>query len=1079
MQNKFIDKIKKLVYEKNKAIFINALIEIALVLLLSFSLTWIFTAMTNLDDTVKFFLLIIIKIPTTLMLLYVILRNYNSRWDLFDGAKFIDILNKDKHETYLNSLELLEKKEDYDDDILKKIFAKVNHISDSQNIPKFPIKNILVLVILMFSILGTYFINPKSVKVSWKWYWLSKIEKKKHSKYIELQPGNAEIKRGSSLKIKAIYDEKNVATNLYVLKNGKISKSKFYNQTKEIFDINFDFTYFAKNKFATSDTFKVSVYEMPIILKMSANLHYPKFTHFEPLINKETDGNFDVYKNTKITLIIKTNNKLQKAELIFSNGNKILFEMLSNNRFKVNFIVDKNLQYHFNLIDLRGYKLENASKQISIISDNSPQIGIVSPGRDTVITKDMKTKLKIVASDDFGLKNLYLNYQIKEKSYKTVLLAGTLKNPLSFDYLLDLSKYFLMTGDRVVYWTEISDNNHHKGQSEKYYLRFPSMEEIFKEVDSQEKKNQNAFKKKLKEVQKLKKDVEQKRRDLARKEKVDWKDKKDVKSFLKKQKETNEEMKKMIDNYQKIVKKYEKNNIASDELLKKMKKIKDLMDEISDQKLKDAMKKLQQSMDSISPEMMKKALENFEQSLKDYEKKIDETIKLLEKIKKEQEVNKSQKMMEEIQKQQKELLKKTEKKSENKDNLQEEQKKIEDKLDDVKKQIEKMNDMLKDDKELSKMSEDLKKMAESDSLKNEIQKSQNKMSQGKMEESSQSQKNALKKMDQMTRMLKQMQSMMSAGQQAEIGKLVDDTLKELFILAKLQSNSTKKYAGNPFDILSEQIASSEALKITINKLFSQPMIIMMINPKFVYDYNATQKSFQEMFKDINDNKKYDLEKHFSAILKGFNLMTYDLLQSMSNSQGGGGGMESLMKQLQNMGQQQMMMNMLTQKLMDGMSQSGKGQKRLSQKALSQMRRIAAQEEQLANNLERVLQTNTSAQKQMYSMQKIIDDLKQIANQINRNQINDDIIEKQNRIISRLLDAQKSIHTRDKSKKRKAESADQKKWNSKINGKIYSSENSNSILENEINNFTPEQQALIRKYLNKINEMLNNSGDSNE
>jgi len=100
VQNKFIDKIKKLVYEKNKAIFINALIEIALVLLLSFSLTWIFTAMTNFQETVKFFLLIIIKIPTTLMLLYVILRNYNSRWDLFDGAKFIDILNKDKHETY-------------------------------------------------------------------------------------------------------------------------------------------------------------------------------------------------------------------------------------------------------------------------------------------------------------------------------------------------------------------------------------------------------------------------------------------------------------------------------------------------------------------------------------------------------------------------------------------------------------------------------------------------------------------------------------------------------------------------------------------------------------------------------------------------------------------------------------------------------------------------------------------------------------------------------------------------------------------------------------------------------------------
>ncbi len=1079
MQNKFIEKIKKLVYEKNKAILLNTLVEISLILLLSFSLTWIFTSITNFQDTVKFFILIIIKIPTTLMLLFLILVNYNSRWDLLKGAKYLDFLNNDKHETYLNSLELLNKKDDYDEEILKKIFAKVNKVSESQIIPKFPIKKILILSILVASISGIYFINPKSVKTSWKWYWLSKIEKKQHSKHIELQPGNVEIKRGSDIKIKEFYDEKNIPTYFYIVKNGKTSQSKFFNQTKELFDINTEFTYFAKNKYAVSDTFKVNVYEMPIILKMSANLHYPKFTNLKPLINKETDGNFEVYKKTEITLIIKTNNKLQTAEIVFSNGKKKKLEMLSNKRYKTNFRVDKKMNYHFNLIDIRGDKVENATKQINIIPDNFPQIEIVSPGRDTVITKDMKTKLKIIASDDFGLKNLYLNYQIKEKSYKNVLLAGKLQNPLSFEYSFDLSKHFLMTGDRVVYWTEISDNNHHKSQSEKYYLRFPSMEEIFKEVDSQEKKNQNDFKNKLQEVKKLKKAVEQKRRDLARKDKVDWKDKKDVKNFLQKQKQANEEMKKMIDNYQKIIKKYEKNNAASDELMKKMKKIKELMDEISDQKLKDAMKKLQQSMDSISPEMMKKALENFEQSLKDYEKKIDETIKLLEKIKKEQEVNKSQKMLEELQKQQKELLKKTENKSENKENLQKEQKQIEDKLTDLQKQIEKMSEMLKKDKELSKMAEDLKKMAESDSLKNDLKKSQNKMSKGKMDESSQSQKNALKKMEQMTRMIKQMQSMMGSGQQAEMGKLVDDTLKRLFILAQIQSNSTKKYVGNPFDILSEQIASSEALKITINKLFSQPMIIMMINPKFVYDYNSTRKAFQQMFKDINDNKRWDMKDHFKAISKGFNFMTYDLLQSMSNSQGGGGGMESLMKQLQSMGKQQMMMNMLTQKLMNEISQSGQGQKRLSQKALSQMRRIAAQEEQLANNLERVLQTNNSAQKQTYSLQKIIDDLKQIAKQINKNQINNEIIEKQNRIISRLLDAQKSIHTRDKSKKRKAETAEQKKWETKINGKNNDSASSNALLENEINNFTPEQQALIRKYLNKINEMLNDTGDSNE
>ncbi|MCD4817373.1 MAG: hypothetical protein K8S23_01630 [Candidatus Cloacimonetes bacterium] len=1017
-----------------------------------------------------------LNILSIFYLVYLIYNFIKKHLNMFQAAKLIDFQNNDKTDTFQNAIEL-ENDKKIKPEILKIILSRANGKIDSDYKKNnfIEIKPLLIVfLIILFSNIVIFSLNPIFFNESIQNFFSFSPPLEEHKSFIEVNPGDISLKRHTNLIIKVIEPELEVNHDIFYKIEDKWRQESLINFQKKFSNLDYSFDYFIRNQYAISDTFSVKIFELPVIKNLRIRYEFPAYTGLKPEETDSSNGMIKAMINSEITINFEANNPIEECKMIFSNGEVKNFERLGKKEFKTKFKINESGSYHINLVDILQNKSEKIERSIIAIPDNYPEIRINYPAKDTILTQNLMINLKYFGSDDFGLRNLKLHYFINNNEEQEQIIKKNIYSNLVEDsYIFDFSSTFLLPGDRITYWLSIQDNSPDKkiDLSNRYILRFPSIEEIYQEIEEEEKKKTEILQNTLEKSQEMQKELEQKRREIMKKKNLDWNDKQDLEKFLKDQEKMNNEIKKSVEDYQEMIDKYKDNKALSQETLDKMEKIKELMEDISNDQLREAMQKLQEKMENMKPEDIKKAMENLKLSLEDFSEKLDQTIKMLEDIKKEQALQKSLEIAKEMEKMQEDLNERTESGSEKNEELAKDQEKIKEKLDKLKEQLEKTQEMLDKEKDadVSEAMDELMEEMEQDNLEQDLSESQEDLQSGKPQKAQKSQKQASNKMQKMSGKLSEMMSMMSSGSMMEMGEALEKAMNRLLIYSFQHEKSKKQYVNDPFLILPDQIANFEGIKLTLNDLYSTPMIVLLLGPKFIYDANQTMNKYQEMFQHINDAKKNKVRPFLSDIQGGLNIMVYDLMQAsqnMSQSQCQGGGMQSLMQSMQQMGEQQMMMNMLTQKLLQQMGE-GEG---FTQDMRNQARRIAQQEKRLAENLKRILQTDKEAQKQTASMNKIIDELEEISRLIKQNKIDKSLIDKQDRILSRLLDAQKSIHKREFSKKRKSEISEKSDWLLPEEIEMeFDKIRRKALLNNDLDAYPKEYQELIKEYLRILNK----------
>ncbi len=1072
---KFEKIIRKLQIKQNIVIGVRYLLLVMLLVIIVFNLFFVVFSVNQNHLRELFLFALGIKIFLALLFIYFVLQANRAMLSRYQTAKQLDEFNGDKADTYQNALEL--KNEQADNNILERIFSVADSKVKTQQIkPDFSILDPLwkIFIIIFVVSLFVFFLNPTKFTEMYEFFSLRKMPQAQHKTFVEVQPGDLSVTRNSSITIEVLNPEPEIEHRLFYRIDENWREEKLYNHKKVFENLDFSFSYFINTPYAISDTFRIEVYELPVVKNIGIRFDYPSYTSLKPDFEPNSSGTIKALRNTDVTINIEANNPLEKASIIFSDGTYLDMERTGKSAFKTRFKVVKNLDYHFNLIDILGNNSRKITRNITAVPDEPPEIKIVSPGKDTLITQNMLLPLKIFASDDYGLQNMKLLYSVDIEEENVLNIQATLQgNSINLDYIFDLTQMFLIPGDKVTYWVEICDNSPAKqvARSRKYIARFPSIEEIYREIEKAEKEKSEILQNTLEESLELQKEFDEKRRELMKKEELDWEDKKEIEKFLEKQENLNENIDQVAEDFQNLLEKFEDNKALSQETLEKMERIRELMEDISNEQLQEALEKMRESMEQLDPDVLNKAMEDFKFSMEDFAEKLEQTIQLLEDIKKEQSIQKALEIAEEMEEMQASLNEKTENSEASDQKMAEEQQNIADKLDSLQEQLDKAEDLMDEqkDSDLMQAMDELREQMQQDSLSSDLMQSMENLQQGDMQKAQQSQQSAQQKMQKMTQKLKQMQQMMAAGSMMEMGENIQKAIRRLLIFSQLHEESSNRFLNDPFLILPDQIAIYEGINLSLVELFATPMIILAVGPKFLYDANFTSSSYRELFQYINDAKKGKVKEYLKDIQKGINLMIYDLMQAANNMQQGGGGscsMQSMMQALQQMGQQQLAMNMMTQQLMMQMSQEGG----LSQEARAQAQRLARDEERLAENLKRILQNNRDAQNQTSALNKIIDDLESIAHDLKRGRIDQDILDKQERILSRLLDAQKSIHKREFSKKRKAELSEIEDWELPEEIKLkFDKMRKKALLNEDYKEFPKEYQELIREYLRLLNE----------
>lgn len=1016
---------------------------------------------------------IAIRAAVGLTMLYIIWQAYRDMWGFGRLTRYLDARHGKKDDLYQNTWELWQEKGETP--ITSALLSAATQRLDENTyeIPKvFGGKKILLIIMVALAFSSFWYFKKADFGVAFKQFYTNKAPKIIYKEDITLSPGNITVGKNEQVLIKLEAPDPRLKHRLY-FRTGESWRELGLSQDSYLFSrLENTIEYYAENEVTKSPVYRVKVLDEPIVRRWQVSYDYPAYTGIPNFSDSLSYGNIEAYRGTKVTLRIQGNIPLKRASMVFSDASRKDLSPLDETNFITQITLKNPDQWYLEIEDELGRKSRPEEKQIRILPDDPPQIRIIFPGEDVTLNQNLILPLIISANDDFGLANFSLHYQINTKEPTVINIRSVIANKLyNTDYLWDMSPLGLFPGDVVTYWAEIYDNapEPQKGVSSRYRARFPSIEEIYAEIESQENLRRDELSTALDESEKIQERFEQKRRELLQDPEIKWEDKKQLEDILQNQQDLAEQVENIADNFQDLIDKMQANSTLSQDTLQKMMKIQELMQEIANDDLYDAMRKMEEAMQNVRPEDLRKAMEDFKFSMEDFAKKIEQTLALLESIKNEQAVQKALQISEEIEKMQKALSEKTSDAAQDHHKLAEEQEQIGEKYDNLAQELKALKEQLAGDPKASKMLEELLKDMKQSKTDQDMEGSQQALEANKRSQSQESQSEAMEKLRRFTLQLAAMKESMSSGSQGEMMQAIGQAIRELLIFSKEHENTKSRYENDPYPLVPELIAAYEGLQISVNKLFSKPQVSMVLPPKFYVDLSSANRAYRDIFDVLGQSRTPSIRKDLDSVQQSLNLMAYDLMlaqQNASSGGGGGGGMQSLMQTLEQMGQEQMAMNMLTEQLM--MQMQGQGGK-MDAAMQDQVQKLASDQERLAENLKRALQQDPEAQKRGNAIQQIIEEAEAVARNLRQNNFDPTIMKQQEHILSRLLDAQRSLTKRETSERRKAESSTGLPSSHQPKAVDYDALRRAMLLDDGFKNYPREYQQLIMEYLKILQE----------
>ncbi|MGC9336812.1 MAG: hypothetical protein ACP5EQ_01785 [Candidatus Cloacimonadia bacterium] len=1024
------------------------------------------------------------KIISTLVAVFFIIQIIRSYPSLHTTAAWLSEQYPQYHEAFLSGLELENEglNPHYSKEIINATISQADiyarELRSGAIVNKKEIFRPVKIFISIFCVaLLSFLITPQTFTLCFAA--LQDVEQfaPQYESEIYVVPGDTTLLKGSNqtIEIENFYPE--LTYTLHFEQHRRWETITLAKDNYTFYNIDEDISYYVANEIAGSDTFYIKVLEKPVINSLDISYLYPKYSQLPSKTENNASGNIIALKGTKISLTITVNNELLDYRIVFSDGTTWKLEKVGDFQYTTSFSVEKNGTYHFYLEDILHNTNQPIEYTIYAEEDIPPRIEILAPAKDKILAQSMTEDIEFLATDDFGISEIQIIFKKNDEDYTSRTIQKNInQTTVRSTYTFDLGDQNLLPGDVIFYYLFVSDNctvpESQKSKSKIYLLKFPSTEELYDEIQKEQDYKYEELSRTLEESEKNKQKFEELRRRFLKQEEFTWEEKEDIKEILQKQEKFAQKADEIAESYKEFIDELEKNRAVSSETLEKLRQVQEIMEDIATPELRETMNKVQEAIEQITPEQMQKALDEFKFSQEEFNRKLDETLDLVKSIQLEQEMQKYLQQAEELEKLQQEINSKTNECIANQKDLQDlssKQQEIADQYDQLTSELGEFSDRLSQESE-RQAAEELQQALEelnNAEVSKMLQDASRRISSNNAQNLQSTQNSILQNFKQLKQSIQSAQGMMQMAMQAQIASMIERTLIELLYFSYEQEQILdSKYTA--YDIFDKEVAIYEGLKNSVNRLFSVPQMMLMVSPQFSRHTAETLNRFEQMFESIQDRRNYNVQPDKQSIYSSLNIMIIDLLQSQSRMQGGGGGMQTLLQQLQKLSESQGSINLLTQALLEQMVTQMQQAQGLSAQQRQMIERIARDEQRIKENLERILREFPEAEKLLGNLEDVKKDIEEVLSKLDRGIIDEEVIRKQERILSRLLDAQKSVHRRDFSKKREAQTPESQLY--EVPDTLHIETQSmqvKDILKIINENYPEEYHRLIKEYLQRI------------
>ncbi|MBC8243690.1 MAG: hypothetical protein H8E20_04795 [Verrucomicrobia bacterium] len=331
---------------------------------------------------------------------------------------------------------------------------------------------------------------------------------------VEVEPGDIEIERGTSLIISAKFDNFRSDVQLTVQEPGQAKRTMTMEQSLDdptysyrlanvqssaVYRVVYDGQFKENNRGdwvydgQQGERYRLSVFEYPELKSSEARLDYPEFTGRDDKVIPNT-RRLTAVEGTGLTFNFQFNKPLKSAVLKVRDGegDDIQLKQLADGspQFQIlrEFEQPGEFRYELHLEDAEGRINEFPARYVFTVLENAaPALKFEAPAGDTEVSSIEEMRLQGVARDDFGLADAGVGYQLagEEPHYISLGAGGLATNKLAVAHVLRMEDLGVEVGQVVSYFLWADDRDREgglrRGFSDLFFATVRPFEEIFRQ----------------------------------------------------------------------------------------------------------------------------------------------------------------------------------------------------------------------------------------------------------------------------------------------------------------------------------------------------------------------------------------------------------------------------------------------------------------------------------------------------------------------------------------------------------------------------------------------------------------------
>ncbi|HEV8480814.1 MAG TPA: hypothetical protein VGR66_08455 [Candidatus Eisenbacteria bacterium] len=856
---------------------------------------------------------------------------------------------------------------------------------------------------------------------------------------IDVRPGDITLAPGASLDVQALVQGSTVTPSLSFVSLGHERRVRMRPAgearawTALVEGVSAPGTYRVLLGPVSSRSYRVSLSGEAAPVSFEITYRYPAYTHLPAETQSATRADLTALAGTRATVVINLDRAVSAAS--WTLGSELHQD--GDRRWVGETVLSGDRDYDLVITD--GGRQDRQRYHVQTIADRAPILALSAPAGDMDLPSGGKVPIAASGADDFGLTDLSLAYETASGAKGRVSLARWPAEPKDAQVQADwdAGDLGLLPGQSATFWLELRDNDRvggpHVTTSAHFAIRFPTLSEVYKQIDDKQADATDKMQKALDDMRELAKQTDELKRDAAQtplnrqgQSSNGWDKRQTAKEAADRQQEIADKMQQVADQIQESARQGAENQAFQQEMLSKMNEIANLVRQLDSPELKEAIQKLQQSMQQVDPRRMEASLQKLQQSQEEMMKGLERTLELLKKVRQEEQLQSAARRAEELAKRQEALAKQSQgdKKADadERERLAKSQEQAQKETEELKKELDALQKQLQESA-MQKPSEQTQQAAQKlEQATPQQQQAASQMRQGQQQQSAQSSQSAQQNLQAAAQQLQQAANSMSDESQRQIAESVRRSAQDLVDLSKAQEDMLGKQA-NADQRAQQQQDLREGAEHVADDLMDLAKRTPFMPPEASKALGQALQHMKNSEQAFSQNGEQEGQSEGEQASGQLNVAVIALKQAQAsmcqgNSPGGPKPNANGREQMQSLSGQQNDLNQDTQSLVQRLTQ----QERLAAGDQASLEQLAARQEAIRRGLE---EAQKAAQEGdlLGRLDDAKRDMDEVAKQLQQGRIDPDLTERQNKILSRLLDAQRSVNRREFDDQRESRSGD--------------------------------------------------------